>query len=99
MIFYIAIYKCVQRRKYINGFSQRGSMHELFFEDGGGVGDTICRCTFPKSNQTISVNAEYMCWLRLLFLFVCLFFRFLLVSPRPSNHVPRKHHRQSKDTG
>lgn len=38
MIFYIAIYKCVQRRKYINGFSQRGSMHELFFEDGGGRG-------------------------------------------------------------
>lgn len=38
MIFYIAIYKCVQRRKYINGFSQRGSMHELFFEDGRGGG-------------------------------------------------------------
>lgn len=58
MIFYIAIYKCVQRRKYIIGFSQRGSMHELFFEDGrGGVGDAICQCTFPKSNQTISVNA------------------------------------------
>lgn len=42
-----------------------------FLMTAGGVGDTICRCTFPKSNQTISVHAEYMCCL--CFLFVCLF--------------------------
>lgn len=32
MILYIVIYKCVQRRKYIKGFSQWGSMHELFLK-------------------------------------------------------------------
>lgn len=32
MILYIVIYKCVQRRKYIHGFSQWGSMHELFLK-------------------------------------------------------------------
>lgn len=59
-----------------------------FLMTAGGVGDTICRCTFPKSNQTISVHAEYMCCL--CFLFVCLFFGFLFVSPSPGNHVPKK---------
>lgn len=39
--------------------------------------DTICHCTFPKSNQTISVHAEYMCCLRLLSLF---FFVFVILG-------------------
>lgn len=41
IILYIVIYKCVQRIKYINGFCQWGSMHELFLKmttcRGGGV--------------------------------------------------------------
>lgn len=59
MILYIVIYKCVQRRKYINGFSQRGSMHELFLKMTRGKGHCICQCTFPKSNQIISVHSGY----------------------------------------
>lgn len=64
MILYIVIYKCVQRRKYINGFSQWGSMHELFLKRmtgaGGRGGHCICQCTFPKSNQIISVHSGYL---------------------------------------
>lgn len=58
MILYIVIYKCVQKRKYINGFSQWGSMHELFLKKqaGKGGGHCIRHCTFPKSNQIILVH-------------------------------------------
>lgn len=52
------------------GFLSGDLCMNYFLKMAGGGGDNICRCTFPKSNQTISVHAEYM---RLLFLFVCLF--------------------------
>lgn len=49
MILYIVLYKCVQRRKYINGFSQWGSMHELFFKDDDGGKDTVSvNARFPN---------------------------------------------------
>lgn len=60
MILYIVLYKCVQRRKYINGFSHWGSMHELFLKMmKGGKATVICQCTFPKSNQIILVHSAY----------------------------------------
>lgn len=72
MIFYIAIYKCVQRRKYINGFSQRGSMHELFFEDGGGWRGQYLSMHVSQ----IESNHIGSCWIYVLFafaFFICLF--------------------------
>lgn len=49
MILYIVIYKCVQRRKYINGFSQWGSMHELFLKMMTGGKDTVSvNARFPN---------------------------------------------------
>lgn len=49
MILYIVLYKCVQRRKYINGFSQWGSMHELFLKgDNGGGGTVSINARFPN---------------------------------------------------
>lgn len=86
MIFYIAIYKCVQRRKYIIGFSQRGSMHELFFEDGRGVWGTLfVNARFPNRIKPYRLMLNICAVCVLLFFVVCLFvcfpgyFWFLLV--------------------
>lgn len=84
MIFYITIYKCVQRRKYIIGFSQRGSMHELFLKTaGGGGGGTILfvDARFPNRIKPyrfmLNICAVCICFVCL---FVCLgFFWFLQV--------------------
>lgn len=91
MIFYIAIYKCVQRRKYINGFSQWGSMHELFFKDGRGWGTLVVNARFPNRIKPyrFMLNICAVCvWVFL----VCLFVLFCFVPLSPGNHVPRKHH-------
>lgn len=74
MIFYIAIYKCVQRRKYINGFSQWGSMHELFFKDGRGWGTLVVNARFPNRIKPyrFMLNICAVCvWVFLVCLFVC----------------------------
>lgn len=92
MIFYIAIYKCVQRRKYINGFSQQGSMHELFFEDGGGWGTLFVNARFPSRIKPyrlmLNICAVCVCFFCL---FVCFsgFFWFLqdLATMRRENII------------
>lgn len=71
MIFYIAIYKCVQRRKYINGFSQWGSMHELFLKDGRGWGTLFVNARFPNRIKPYRFMLNICAvWV---FFFVCLF--------------------------
>lgn len=60
MILYIVLYKCVQRRKYINGFSQWGSMHELFFGDEDEGKDTeSVNARFPNLIKSYLFHFEY----------------------------------------